>query len=244
MRKTTFRAGLAAVATAAMLLAGCGSTDGKDGGSSATVETGADNGVAELGADEILTKAKESLTKAGSYRMSGAATQDGTTMKLDFAISGTDLKGTLSMGEGADIELLSAGGQQFMKPSEGFWTMLGLGAQAKTMTDKLAGKWMLVPATDQSMSGIFGAANPDEVLKPSGALTKGEATEVNGTPVITLADGGDADNKVFVATKGEPYPIKLGTATGDGVTFSDFGASFTDIKAPAEGEYIKKEDLA
>ncbi|HWS36743.1 MAG TPA: hypothetical protein VN408_28890 [Actinoplanes sp.] len=247
MRKTTFRAGFAAVAAAAMLLAGCGSNDstGSTGtGDSAAVQSDADNGVAALGAEEILAKAKEALTKAGSYKMSGSATQDGTTMKMDFEISGKDLKGKLTMGEGADIELLSVGGQQFMKPSEGFWTMLGLGAQAKTMTDKLGGKWVLVPTTDQSLSGIFGAANPDEVLKPTGTLTKGAATEVAGTPVITLTDSGDAETSMFVATKGEPYPVKLGAATGDGVTFSDFGASFTDIKAPAEGEFVKKEDLA
>lgn len=250
MRKTTFRAGFAAAAAAAMLLAGCGGTDstGSTGstatGDSAAVESTTDNGIAALGADEILAKAKAALTKAGSYKMSGSATQDGTTMKMDFEISGKDLKGTLSMGEGADIELLSVGGQQFMKPSEGFWTMLGLGAQAKVMTEQLGGKWVLVPTTDQSMSSIFGAANPDEVLKPTGTLTKGEATEVAGTPVITLTDSGDAENAVFVATKGEPYPVKLGAATGDGVTFSDFGASFTGIKAPAEGEFVKKEDLA
>ncbi|SDT48755.1 hypothetical protein [Actinoplanes derwentensis] len=244
MRKFAFRVGFAAVAATAMLLSGCGSSDSDGTGNTATVDTAADNGVAALGADEILTKAKDALKKAGSYRMKGSATESGTTMNLDFRISGTDLQGTLSLGESADIELLSVGGQQYMKPSEGFWTMLGMGAQAKTMTEKLAGKWVLVPTTDESLTGIFGAANVDEVLKPTGTLAKGEATEIAGTPVITLTDSGDAENQMFVATKGEPYPVKLGTATGDGVAFSDFGASFTDIKAPAEGEYIKKEDLS
>lgn len=245
MRKISFRAGLAAVATTAMLLSGCGSSssDTTETADTVTSQAPADNGVAALTADEILAKAKAALTAAGSYRMKGSGATDDGTVSLDFKVSGGEFIGTMSMGQGASIELLSAGGQQYMKPSEGFWTMLGMGAQAKTMMAAIDGKWVLVPTTDKSLSGIFGAANVDEVLKPTGTLAKGEATQIAGTPVITLTDSGDAESKMFVATTGEPYPVKLGTADGDGVAFSDFGTTFADIKAPAAGEFIKREDL-
>ncbi|WP_433795122.1 hypothetical protein [Actinoplanes sp. CA-252034] len=248
MTKIAFRAGLAAVATASMLLSGCGGSDSAEpkGGTATTAasQAPADNGVAALAAEEILTKAKDALTKAGSFHMAGAATTDGETMSLDFKVSGKDFAGKMSMGKDAEVEILSVGGKQYMKPSEGFWAMIAGAEQAKTMVKATGGKWVLVPAKDQ-ISGLFAAADVNELLKPGGALSKGEATKVGEQPVITLKDASDADSQVFVATTGEPYPVRIGSsATGEGVTFSKFGEKFdADIKAPAADQVIDQASL-
>ncbi|GGN71491.1 hypothetical protein GCM10010112_38900 [Actinoplanes lobatus] len=246
MKKTTLQAGAAALAAAAMLLAGCGSSDSSDTGSkgapAATQAT--DNGVAALTADEILAKAKEAVKKAGSFQFKGSETADGTTTTIAFRISGDDFAGSLSMGDGVDVELLSVDGKHYMKPTEGFWAMFAGPEQAKKMAAATGGKWVLVPAKDETANGLFAAANVDELLKPTGKLAKGEATKVGDTAVITLTDAGDATSKLFVATTGDAYPVKIGAdAAGEGVLFSEFGATFADIKAPAAGEFIAQESL-
>ncbi|GIE75338.1 hypothetical protein Aph02nite_12880 [Actinoplanes philippinensis] len=248
MTKIAFRAGLAALATASMLLSGCGGSDSaaeSKGGTPTTAasQAPADNGVAALAAEEILTKAKDALTKAGSFHMAGSATTDGETMSLDFKVSGKDFAGKMSMGKDAEVEILSVGGKQYMKPSEGFWAMIAGAEQAKTMVKATGGKWVLVPAKDQ-ISGLFAAADVNELLKPGGALSKGEATKVGEQPVITLKDASDADAQVFVATTGEPYPVRIGkSATGEGVTFSKFGEKFEAIAAPAADQVIDQNSL-
>jgi hypothetical protein len=247
MTKIAFRAGLAALATASMLLSGCGgsdSTEPKGGTTTAASQAPADNGAAALAADEILAKAKEALTKAGSFRLAGSATTDGETMSLDFKVAGKDFSGKLSMGKDADVEILSVGGKQYMKPSEGFWAMLAGAEQAKTMAAATGGKWVLVPAKDQ-VSGLFAAADVNELLKPGGTLSKGEATKVGEQPVITLKDSSDAESLVFVATTGEAYPVRIGpSATGEGITFSEFGAKFDGIVAPAADQVIDQASLS
>jgi hypothetical protein len=245
MTKIAFRAGLAALATATMLLSGCGGSDSTEpkGGTPAASQAPADNGVAALTADEILAKAKEALTKAGSFHLAGAATTDGQTMSLDFKVSGKDFVGKMSMGKDADVEILAVGGKQYMKPSEGFWAMIAGAEQAKTMTTATGGKWVLVPAKDQ-ISGLFAAADVNELLKPGGTLSKGETTKVGEQPVVTLKDSSDAESLVFVATTGEAYPVRIGpSATGEGVTFSEFGAKFDGIVAPAADQVIDQASL-
>jgi hypothetical protein len=246
MTKTAFRAGLAALATATMLLSGCGgsdSTEPKGGTTTTASQAPADNGVAAMTADEILTKAKEALTKAGSFHMAGSATTDGETMSLDFKVAGKDFVGTMSMGKDAEVEVLAVGGKQYMKPSEGFWAMIAGPEQAKKMVAATGGKWVLVPAKDQ-ISGLFAAADVNELLKPGGTLSKGEATKVGEQPVITLKDSSDTESLVFVATTGEAYPVRIGpSATGEGVTFSEFGAKFDGIVAPAANQVIDQATL-
>jgi hypothetical protein len=242
MKKIAFRAGIAVLATATMLLTGCGSSDSPEPKSGAAAQAPADNGVAALTADEILAKAKEALTKAGSFHMAGSGTSEGTTMTMDFKISGKDLSGKMSMGEGADVEILAVGGKQYMKPSEGFWALLAGPEQAKTMVAATGGKWVLVPAKD-STSSLFAAADVDELLKPTGKVAKGEVVQVDGKPAITLTDSGDAEASLFIATTGEPYVLRNGkAATGDGIVFTEFGQKF-DIAAPAADQVIEQSAL-
>jgi hypothetical protein len=243
MKKIAFRSGAAALAAATMLLTGCTSDDAepKSGGAAQT-RAQADNGVAALTADEILAKAKEAVTKAGSYHISGSNTAEGTTMTMDYRFSGKDLIGKMSMGQGADVDVLAVGGKQYMKPSESFWAMMVGPEQAKTMAAATAGKWVAVPAGDSS-SSFLAAADTDELLKPTGTLTKGEAVQVDGKPAITLIDSADAESALFIATTGEPYVLKVGkAATGEGIVFTEFGQKF-DIAAPAADQVMEQSPL-
>ena len=206
----------------------------------------ADNGVAALGPAAILKAAKAALTAAKSFHLQGKTNSGGETTGLDFKIDGTDVAGKMTMG-GADVELLSVGGQHYMRPSSKFWTKYGGGAKQGAAIAQLVGdRWVTVPASDKAFGSLFTVTDVSELLKPDGKVTKGAVKEIDGTKAIGLAEGGSDGGTLWVATVGKPYPLRLQgpTAADGGLTFSDFGATFADIKKPSATQVVDLSKLA
>lgn len=240
--------GVGAVALA-LVAAGCGSDD--DGGSttaaggSTTEQTTAqspeesgDNGIAEKSAEEILTAAQEAARAATAVRVSGEIEE----VRLDLSIvKGEGAIGSMSQA-GAEFELVVNGDQVFVKGSDEFYDQLG-GGQA---TEQLSGKWLQVPSTDDDFGSIAQFADMDrllgEILDPSAdRLTKGETEDVDGTPAIGItADRGT----LFVATEGEPLPLKLtGAADRPGeMTFSDWNEP-AELTTPDPADVVDIAEL-
>ncbi len=244
---TIQQAGVMLAATAALLLTGCSSSSGSntnDGGPTASPpsvapSTAADNGVAALPADQILQRAQTAIKGAPSYRIKGDVKSAGQRAKLEFQIRGADLSGSLAMGA-AKAELLEVGGQQYVRPNEQFWSMIGDPRKAKELTQSTGGKWVKVPAGNKDLSGLFGAANLEETLGNVGKITKGQAKEIDGVPAIGLDDNGPDGGTLYIATVGEPYPLRLEAEvlTEGNISFTDFGASFPALQAPAAAEVV------
>jgi hypothetical protein len=195
----------------------------------------ADNGVAALTADQILDKAKGALKAAKSYHVSGTTTEDGEKTALDFEVSGDDLLGKLTVGK-ASVELLSVGGARYIRPNEAFWALsMGNAKQAKQVATVVGKKWVSTKS-DKSLDQLFDGFDADSLLDPDGTLSKTAAKEIDGVPAIGLKDS--TGGTLYVATVGEPYPLKI--EDGDGGTFDKFGEKFTDIKAPAAAEVFAK----
>lgn len=228
-------------AVAGSLLTGCQSGDTQEPGPVGPT----DNGVSALAADEILERAKGALQQAKSYRMKGNGSSDGKKMSLDFRVSGTDVGGRLTM-DGANIEVLAIAGHQYIRPDEKFWSTFAGPDKAHEFAKLMGDKWVAVPNGDKSFGGLFGAANVDEILKPDGTLTKGEPKDLDGTKAIGLVDGGAEGGTLYVATTGEPYPLRMvSTKPAEGqVSFTDFGATFDDLKAPAEADVVDLAQLS
>src|SRR5690349_21692028 len=108
MKKTSLRAGVAVLATAATLLGGCGSKkDDKPAASaSAASPASADNGIAALTADAILAKATAALKKVGSFHMKDTMKNEGGDMSLDMKVSGQNHAGSVSKGADSKVEML------------------------------------------------------------------------------------------------------------------------------------------
>ncbi|MBV1855648.1 hypothetical protein [Catellatospora tritici] len=223
------------IALAGVLLAGCNDTDGaKPAASAATSVAPAGNGVEALGATEILTKSKDALGKAGSYRIKGEMTE--TKLKLDIRVAGKDIVGTITM-DGAAIDLLSVGGQTYFKADASFWKTQ-MGDQGEALAKLVGTKWLKVPADNKEFGDFFKIADVDELLKPEGTLTKGKVETIGGVSAIALTEGA-AKGTLYVATTGEPYPLRLAGPTGEGqVDFTDFGAKFDELKAPADADVL------
>ncbi len=228
---------LVPIALAAALVAGCSTKSGGEG--TTTPPAATDNGVANLTADEILARATTALASATSFKAKGDITSDGTKVSLDVQFSGKDFKGNMS-GEGLQFEIIKVGNDVYLKAPDAVWqTLLPPGQEAALAL--LKGKYVKVDASNPQFASLAGSLDTSEILKPEGSLTKGEAKVVNGVPTIGLADG--TAGTFYIATQGEPYPIRFeGKAGEGGIDFSDFNASAA-VTAPAAGEVFDLQSL-
>jgi hypothetical protein len=208
-----------AVATIA-LLAGC--TGSPEPTPSPTPTT---NGVEELEAEEILRRATEALDEAGSFRLSGTGEQDGEATEVDIAVSGKQMQGSLT-SNGFEIEfVVDEEGNSYLRGGiELFAAFLGLDL------DAIAGKWIKTPPGDDN--GL--TPDVDDFVVADDHYTKGEVTEYEGQPAITLVD--TDGTKLYISLVGEPYPLALVSAEGT-LTFSDFGEDLT-IEIPSADDVI------
>jgi hypothetical protein len=228
---------ISSLAVAVLALAGCQSTSGDPAkAGSATSAAPADNGVAALAADEILKRAEAAVVQGKSFSAKGELVQDGQASDVDFKFSGTDFIGSMSVKD-AKIELLSVGGEKFIRPNAAFWT-LTTGAQGSTMAALVGDRWVTGAGNDKSFAELFSMGSVSELLKPSGTLSKGEQKTIGGLPAVGLKDSGQPDSTLYVATTGEPYPLQLSGKGGATLVFAEFGTAFTDIVKPAAGQVL------
>jgi hypothetical protein len=224
---------LVPIALVAALLASC--TTKTEPATSPTTAA-ADNGIAALSATEILAKAVTALTNAKSVHIKGDFISDGDTMKADILIHGRDGKASIETG-GKTIEVIRVGTDGYFKASAEFLSLLiPPGTQGAPSPDQLAllkDKYIKVPAGNAMFAAFASGIEPSELLKATGTVSKGEAKVVNGVPTITLVDDDAKDGgKLYIATTGEPYPIRLEhVAGGSGLDFAEYGAA-VEIKAP------------
>lgn len=240
MRTITIKRSVITLAGVAALLAGCGGGDSAKPGSVGPT----DNGISVLAPDEALQRATAALKGAKSYRLKGNLDVDGTRMGLDFRVSGTDLGGRLSVDDGK-AELLSVAGQKYVQADKKFWVKAAGPDAGNNMVKLVGDKWAKVPEKNKDFADVFSAANIDKLLKPGGTLTKGETKDIEGVKTIGLVDKSANGGTLYVATTGQPYPIRVeGTDTAkDQIIFSDFGATFDDLKAPPAAEVVDLEKL-
>jgi hypothetical protein len=84
------------------------------------------------------------------------------------------------------------------------------------------------------------------MFKPDGKVSKGTTKTVDGVETIGLVDDGADGGTLYVATVGEPYPIRVEPSNADdgAMAFSSFGKSFPELKLPAAGDVIDLQKLA
>lgn len=210
---------------AVALLAGC--TPGEPVSLGATQP--AANGVENLAAEEIMDKAGDALVGASSLRVAGVIGSGTFAATVDLIYTDNEVKGNGTF-LGLGVNLIKSGQDLYLKADPSFFAQF-VPADQQDVLVTIANTWVTVPAAwvgilvpvPLSADAIAGE------FTPTAPLTKGEAGEIAGTPVITVTD---ADGTVFsVATVGEPYLLKVEYTNGNGVSFSGFNDEVT-IDAP------------
>ncbi len=221
---------LVPVALAGLVLVGCAKTP-----STTASQAPADNGVKALSATEILAKAQAAMTEAGSFHTKGDISQDGQKISIDLKFKGKDAAGSVTIPDGT-IKIVRVGNDLYLQGDEAFWKKFG-GAQGDTIAVLLKDKWVKVKADNPQFSEFSDMADPANLLKPSGTPEKGDEKVINGQATIGVKDGDEGT--MYIATTGKPYPIELqGPSGGGSVDFSEYGATFDEIKAPDAGTVV------
>ncbi len=217
----------AVVALVSLLFVGCGS-DSSGSGSS--------NGVDALSAEEILTRAGDVATAKGSVYVTGKGTTDGTAIEMDLRVSkSAGATGSITL-DGGKMELVSDGTKVYVKADKSFWT-----AQADAATASLVGnRWVSMGAE----GGGFGElADFDSliggILEPEGKVTKGGTSTIDGQKAIALET---SEGKLWVATTGDPVPLRIDSVEGGSINFKEWGKSFS-VKAPSGNDVVDLSKL-
>ncbi|WP_158920748.1 hypothetical protein [Streptomyces sp. NBRC 109706] len=225
------RVAAAAMAAAMVALAGCSGGDSGDGrpwlrGAGLTDSGPTDSGPTPEGepapegpfpgldGEQIGDLAQDALVGADSLRMTGTSVQAGeeVTMDMHYNREG-DCAGSVSAAPVGSFEIIKQGNEVWMQAHVSVWEeVLGSAADPETLAH-VERRYLHGPADEPPMEGSAQACDLaaflDSIPGSSAGLVRGEETEVNGIPAITLrhSDGG----VMLVATEGEPYLLRFET---------------------------------
>jgi hypothetical protein len=186
------------------------------------------NGVAALPPDQILATAKEAL-KATTFHLKGTPAPNVTA---DVHHKGEDAKGTFNIF-GQSLEVTYVSNSLYLKASDDVWKQTIPADKQALILPLISSKWAKVNPANPAYANVVPSL--DTLLKPTGTLTKGDATTVNATPAITLVDSDGG--KVYVATQGAPVVLRIEYSTTVAIDFSEFGSAIT-VEAPAAGDVV------
>jgi hypothetical protein len=211
-------------ALATVLIAGCG---GSEPAAS----------LADLSAQQIITRTKAAAKAAVSVRIRGAMTGDaGTPIKLDVSLAGTGSAGTIHPANGAGVKFLVIGRTAYLQFSDAFWRQ---SVKPKKLADQFIqhtrGKWIKFAVTDNGfadMGTAFLASKPafvSAMLDNSGDRGRKIGTRtIGGIACIGLAS--HIHRTLWVdATNARPIRLDMPGPSGtESLTFSEYN----QIKEP------------
>jgi hypothetical protein len=230
---------------AGLLISACGSSGGSGGG-----------GEADKTADQILADAVAAMKTVKSVHVvaretSSAASSGLGNLILDIDVASADSAAGSITGTGVAAKFVFSAGKFYLQGKDFFAKLAGPQAAAV-----IGDRWVIVPSS-AGLSGFEQFVNPgtlaDCLSVDHGTLSKDGTTTVDGTAAVVLTDKGDKagtqPGKLYVATEGTAYPLKLevtgkatpgtppgGAKCGGGssdtgstgvVTFTQFNGTFT-----------------
>jgi hypothetical protein len=236
-----------AAAFAVVLLAlgaGCGESDYGSSGSVSPSPTPTDNGVANLSATQIMSRAQAALKKAPSVHLKGTGVSDGARFGLDLRISDKGGKGTITQSN-QTLELLRDGTTVYIKADADFWRAQGGAAAAEL----LKGKYLKGSTSDPKVASIAALTEVDkfvaQLFSSKRTVTKGKRKTIRGTDAIGLIAAGSDGGTLYIATRGEPYPLQIVSSTQSDpgtIDFLDYGAPVT-VTAPPPDQVVDTAKL-
>jgi hypothetical protein len=203
---------IALLALVALALAGCGGGGGGD-----------DNGVAEKSADEIVADSLAAAKSADSVHVEGSISSGDQPISIDMHLAADKgAAGTVEI-DGKPVQVVVVGDKAYLKAEDDFWEQFGGAAVAQLIN----GRWLVAPTSTAAFASFTAFTDIDQLFQgvlgdTSTDLEKGDETSVDGTDAIALTDP-SKDGTLYVATEGEPYPLKI-----EGNDQNEGSISFTD----------------
>jgi hypothetical protein len=198
-------------------LAGCG-------GSSS-------NGEAKKPATQVVADAQKAALAASSVHVVGTITDNGQPLEVDLIlVKGKGGKGSLNEN-GLKFELVRIGNDAYIKGTDAFLRKFA-GAQAATLFHD---KWLKGSAQSGELAALTPLTDANQLFKAAlgqhGRLANKGETDYRGDTVVEIDDTTQGGT-LYVAAKGDPYPVALkGTAKQGSVAFDDWNADAT-VEAP------------
>lgn len=232
---------VAAATAVALSLSGCVTVNTTD-----KAKTGSAPGVSSAAKEVPTAKAlydqmRKSVTAAKSVRMKGAIDNAGKKLTIDIAGDRDGKNTQAKVNDGtSDLELLSVGGNIYIKADSAYWTKNASSAIAKVA----AGKYVKVPAASGMMDELKVSALLEGLFKDlplSGMTQKVEQTDVDGVPAYMLADRiGSQDGQIYVSADGKAQLLRIVSAKKNTGTldFTDWDA-VPPLSAPPASQQVK-----
>lgn len=218
-----------AVLAATTLLAGCG------GGS------GNDNGIQKLSAAKALAKMQADLSTVKSVHVVGEIDSSGKTLALDIHVGKGKGEGTITISGGKlDVRILD--GNAYVRGSQQALVATGAPSVGASLA---ADKWIKGSAQTGSLAVFSQFLDIDQLrtalLKPSGTVTTGGTTTINGVKTFELVDTASTEGgTLYVAETGKALPVRLQRTGGGGrVDFTDYDATIS-VSVPPGAVDISK----
>ncbi len=215
-----------ALALAAALLAGCGSSSPVSGIASKTPE-------------QIVTAARTAADGAATVHVTGTVRGEGSPLSLDLElVAGKGGQGRIVQGD-LDFELIQVGQFVYIKGTPAFYRHIGGAAAARV----LRGRWLKARTTG-SFASLAALTNlgklVDTTLTSHGTLARNGTTSVDGQRVVAIRDLAKGGT-LYVATVGSPYPIEVLGNGGSGgrIVFDRWNKPVT-LTAPANAISINQ----
>ncbi|HVQ88923.1 MAG TPA: hypothetical protein VMT88_12165 [Actinomycetes bacterium] len=238
-RSTTAGRVLATIAIiGSVVLSGCGNSDTPSADTTPTPAASA-NGVEDLSANQILDEVSTAVGDATSVHVSGEGMSGDQQVGIDMQMTSSgDAQGTLTLS-GQQVSLIIADGATYFSADEAFWTS----QVGPEVAPQLVGKYVEVPANDHSFDNVASySAFFDSLLKPEGAISKGDQTDVDGVPTIQLLEAKN-DGTMYVALEGDPLPLKVETKDQGSVTLSEWNEPVT-VSPPSATDIVDPSTIA
>ncbi len=231
-----------ALTLGAGVLAGCGggsSPPASPTGTAASTTT-APSKLAGLTADQVLAKAKVAAESAKSVKVKGEIVQGTQSITIDLKLTGVARgTGVLSLG-GGRIDITRIGNDLYFKADEK--TLGSTVAQGDpALITKIAGRYIKATATTPGFDNFAGLLDLVEfekgVLSPTGKISRVDGKAVGGVPTVGLkdAEAKEGGGILYIADRGEPYPLQIIPTSGPGVvTMSEWDVPVTVTAPPAD----------
>lgn len=202
-----------------LLLSACGSGEGP----SSTNAGG--NGEASKSPDQIVKDARAATGSATSVHITGKVSSGGQNIQLDVVADHGRGGGTITEN-GMAFETVLDGKTVYLMADQATWTKAANASVAKL----LAGKWIKTTTDNQDFRDFPSLLDISQLVSgftPSGTLTKGKVTSVNGVAVVPVTDHESDGGTMYVENEGTPYIVAISgpTASAGRINFTQYNTA-------------------